>query len=144
MDIKIQPGEVVEEISYDPDFDFPEHDTPGAVMIITNKHHLLFLSTTNCCAYHSLSQVDGNPQELIGAHVGLCELTGGSKEDEEDGYVQTWQFLKLQTDKGDITVRWHGGHNGYYCAYVSVVDLAEDGRVDELNFNDFKPLVETT
>jgi hypothetical protein len=70
----------------------------------------------DCCESVYIAQVDGDPLDLRGAHITLAEETSNDDDpptdDADDSF--TWTFYKLQTPKGDLTIRWFGASNGYY------------------------------
>lgn len=74
----------------------------------------------DCCASCSICQVDGDPNDLVGAPLMMCEeVTDGLPEGPiNDGEYQdesfTWTFVKFATTKGYVTLRWYGNSNGYY------------------------------
>lgn len=79
----------------------------------------------DCCASCSICQVDGDPMDLLGAKLLMCEtVTGASIGVDEDldesgndpGEYDshTWTFVKFASVHGYVTLRWYGSSNGYY------------------------------
>lgn len=70
----------------------------------------------DCCASCSVEQIDGDPEDLVGVPLLMCEIV--DSEDVapacEDPESYTWTFVKFGTVKGYVTVRWFGRSNGYY------------------------------
>ena len=80
----------------------------------------------DCFEYVSVEDVDGDPQDLIGALVTSVEEVCNESQDTEDG-TQTWTFYKLETSKGGLVIRWNGESNGFYSESVDICG----GRVIE-------------
>lgn len=80
----------------------------------------------DCCASCDIAQVDGDPLDLLGSPLVMCEeVTGESIGADEnlnaDGEPHgewhdshTWTFVKFATIYGYVTLRWYGSSNGYY------------------------------
>lgn len=86
------------------------------VVIKTAEGGRLFLRyEQDCCANCSIAQVDGDPEDLVGAPLLMCEEVSNDepKKDEYDDSF-TWTFVKFATTKGYVTLRWYGSSNGYY------------------------------
>lgn len=97
------------------------------VTIVTQEGGKLTLRYEHdCCASCSICQVDGDPLDLLGLPLAMCEedgnvpdhdmLTeqgeGGSETYHDESY--TWTFVKFATTAGYVTLRWYGSSNGYY------------------------------
>lgn len=87
-----------------------------AVRIKTAEgNELLLRYEQDCCASCSIAQVDGDPLDLLGAPLRMCELVDNdepAREDYEESF--TWTFVKFATVHGYVTLRWYGSSNGYY------------------------------
>lgn len=65
-----------------------------------------------------VEDIDGTPVDLHGAFVSLAEEV--SQQNKLNYGTETWTFYKIQTPKGDLTIRWYGSSNGYYSESVDV------------------------
>jgi hypothetical protein len=73
----------------------------------------------DCCEYVQVEDVTGDPADLGGAYVTVAEESY-NKGEESWCESSTWTFYKIQTPKGDLTIRWLGESNGYYSESVKV------------------------
>ena len=55
------------------------------------------------------------------------------KQDVTEWGTMTWTFYKIQTDKGELFMRWCGESNGYYSEDVDIKFTSTDGEVSRLN-----------
>lgn len=79
----------------------------------------------SCCEGVSIEDIDGDLEDLIGTPILLAEE---ATEDHEIDYgVGMYTFYKLNTIKGDVTIRWYGSSNGYYGVSVSFDEATEKG-----------------
>jgi hypothetical protein len=88
-----------------------------------------FYHRQSCCEDVKIEDiVGGKLSELVGQKMYHCELVEQDNEDssfvakEDVNYITsaTWSFLKLNTLKDSITVRWWGESNGYYSETISI------------------------
>ena len=88
------------------------------VVIGTKEGNTLLLRyEPDCCATCEIYQVDGDPIDLLGAPLLMCEqVTGESLGfiDDQTEDSHTWTFVKFGTIHGYVTLRWYGRSNGYY------------------------------
>jgi hypothetical protein len=92
----------------------------------------------DCCAGCEIVQVDGDPMDLLGAPLLMCEEDGnvGEQESKDKEYPDesfTWTFVKFASVHGYVTLRWYGSSNGYYseaptCYYEGPGAGERDGR----------------
>lgn len=69
----------------------------------------------DCCESVCIDDVIGDPDDLLGVPLMMCEEVESGPYTPEDGYesyTDTW--YKFRTHKGDVTIRWRGESNGYY------------------------------
>lgn len=114
-DIKYTPiecipaGAVIESITWDGECD---------VLIKHSEGQCFLRGELDCCAYIGLVSTGGDPQALIGATVVSAEEAYWEAE-QDYGDTETHAFARIVTDRADLCLAWDGGHNGYYCAYIS-------------------------
>jgi hypothetical protein len=69
----------------------------------------------DCCETVTITQVDGDGEDLLGSPLLMAELV--SSDDApvpEFAESYTWTFIKFGTVKGYVTLRWLGESNGFY------------------------------
>lgn len=139
--------------------EFIEFETTDGC-IFTMQHY------QECCESVVLEDVCGDFQDIIGSVVVNAEEVGGGRgntnifsqfnytppQEEYDG-SETWTFYKIDTNKGGVTLRWHGSSNGYYSESVEFElthykgkDLSAYGRkflTDMLEVNPLEMAVRT-
>ena len=83
----------------------------------------------DCCEDVSINDICGDIKDILNTPILLAEEVTDCDMPEdvnsEDYYHDsyTWTFYKLSTIKGDITIRWYGGSNGYYSERVDFVKI---------------------
>ncbi len=87
----------------------------------------------DCCEEVRLEDFEGEPQDLLGAPIGLAEEVRHNQRADKDYGTATWTFYKLSTPKGHLTLRWLGKSNGYYS---EAVDIAWEGVPDGTSSED--------
>jgi hypothetical protein len=71
----------------------------------------------NCCESVDLEDVVGDERDLVGTVLLAEEISSDEPEvKNQDSY--SWTFYKVQTQKGDVTLRFLGTSNGYYSESV--------------------------
>lgn len=84
----------------------------GGELILVYEH--------DCCAGCEIVQVDGDPLDLLGGPLVMCEQDGNAADEPGKGSYGsvdesfTWTFVKFATVLGYVTLRWYGSSNGYY------------------------------
>ena len=87
--------------------------------------------TQDCCEQVEIVDVEGDPDDLIGAPIVVAEEVSS---DDYQGFGSlpkpiessgTWTFYRFATRKGWVVLRWLGQSNGYYSESVSFVEREE-------------------
>jgi hypothetical protein len=68
----------------------------------------------DCCATCTISQVDGDPEALIGGVIHAAYIVRREGEDPTHWGHETWTFCHIRATTGDVCFRFHGESNGYY------------------------------
>lgn len=102
-------GAIIQSITWDGNCD---------VCIEHSEGVCLLRGETDCCAYISLVSTGGDPQALLWAQVSAAEEAYWEEEDRGHE-METHALVRIVTDRADLCLAWDGGHNGYYCAYIS-------------------------
>lgn len=85
----------------------------------------------NCCEAVWLEDVIGDPADLIGVPLLMCEeVDSDQPEGNEYGDVSQATWYKFRTNKGDVTLRWMGTSNGYYSTSVDLYTYTVDLNTD--------------
>ena len=87
-----------------------------------------------CCETVELIDVDGDIEDLVGGTLREAEVV--THEWETSNY-ERWTYYKFGTQKGGVSLRWYGSHNGYYS---NTVDEASGPITDDIqNDIDYMP-----
>jgi hypothetical protein len=120
MNIKVLLGETLVKVSGEVGGDQIIFETA------TGKRYKLYHSQS-CCEQVEINDICGDLQDLVGSPILEAEEStsdtnppGINPPEYQDCFL--WTFYKLATNKGNVTVRWHGDSNGYYSVSV---DFAE-------------------
>ena len=87
--------------------------------ITTTLGVLRFWHDPDCCECVQITDIIGDPADIIGGVIVLVEerdSSGHPAPEHAESY--TWTFYEVRTTKGDITIRWLGESNGYYSEAV--------------------------
>ena len=107
-----------------------ESDGDGSAALYFETSAGVFRMThhQDCCESVWIEEVHGNAAELRDVFVTVAEESSGERA-AEHGDTSTWTFYRLQTPKGDLTIRWLGESNGYYSESVDFerVEAIGDG-----------------
>jgi hypothetical protein len=69
----------------------------------------------DCCESVQIADVIGDPQDLLGVPMVMCEEAESGPYEPQPGYDSyTDVWYKFRTHNGDVTIRWRGESNGYY------------------------------
>lgn len=91
--------------------------------IVTSNGKLVFWHQYECCEGVYLTDVGCDPADLVGGVIVSAEEVSnvenpGPRGKYDDSY--TWTFYKINTTRGDATLRWYGTSNGYYSESMDV------------------------
>lgn len=105
-------------------------------------HHI-----QDCCECVTIDDVCGELEDLVDSPILYAEeatngmninpllltakdtwdvLKAPMDVDNDDGESDTWTFYKFGTNKGTVTIRWHGSSNGYYSESVYFDEVGKD------------------
>ncbi|CAH0448121.1 hypothetical protein SM033_00297 [Vibrio phage vB_VpaM_sm033] len=82
----------------------------------------VFYHEQDCCEYVRLNDFEGDAEDFVGALItDAFEITDYNDTCDEEGSDEsyTWTFYKIQTNKGELWMRWLGESNGYYSEEVT-------------------------
>lgn len=87
----------------------------------------------DCCERVALIDiVGGSLDDLVGQEIKSFKSVSSKEMGEgcrgEYDYSNTWTFITISTFKDDITLRWHGGSNGFYSERVDFDFYDENGN----------------
>ncbi len=99
----------VDKTGYDHQIDFFTEDGLHYVM----RHY------QDCCESVTIEDICGELAHLLNEPILLAEEVTKDEPDSEWGDIAMWTFYKLSTNRGSVTIRWHGSSNGYYSVGVS-------------------------
>ncbi len=100
--------------------------------------YLALLHYQDCCEGVNIVDVAGDPKDLIGRHLTICEEVSSKLDPEEVSESGTATWYKFVSMEGSVTLRWLGLSNGYYSEEVSseietlenLNDLTDEERVE--------------
>jgi len=95
--------------------DEDENDGDGMLKILFADDGLLKLwdSARTCCETRWI-HTDDDLDYLSGSRIMNIEVAEGSMDEDENGYVEECEFLRIITNKGTATFSFYNNHNGYY------------------------------
>lgn len=73
-----------------------------------------------CCESVSLEDFECDITKVSGA------IIKSAQEVQSSGASCTWTFYKIETNKGEIWMRWYGESNGYYSEAVSIYKINQN------------------
>ena len=112
------------------------------VLQSTEEFYLLFDDNTYfrlyheqcCCETVELIDIDGDTDDLVGGTLREAEVVTHEWETSES---ERWTYYKFGTQKGSVSLRWYGSHNGYYS---NTVDEESGPITDDVQNNiDYMP-----
>lgn len=101
---------------------------------LDDKSELEFYHEQSCCENVWLEDFEFSGKSIVGSKILDVVLVSENQDDTEWG-TMTWTFYKIQTDKGELFMRWCGESNGYYSEDVDIKYTSPDGKVS--NFNSY-------
>ena len=104
----------------------------SVVLRLDDKSELEFYHEYSCCENFWLEDFEFSGKSVIGAKI-LDVVLVSEKRDVTEWGSMTWTFYKIQTDKGELFMRWCGESNGYYSEDVDIKFTSPDGEVNEYN-----------
>ena len=99
---------------------------------LDDKSELEFYHEYSCCENVWLEDFEFSGKDIVGAKI-LDVLLVSEKQEVTDNGSMTWTFYKIQTDKGELFMRWCGESNGYYSEDVDIKYTSPNGEVSKLN-----------
>lgn len=94
----------------------------------TDRREFLLWHDQNCCERVEIVDIEGDPDDLIGAPIIVAEEVSSDDYPVPDHVKQptdsshTWTFYRFATRKGWVVLRWLGQSNGYYSESVSFIE----------------------
>ena len=104
----------------------------SVVLKLNDKSELEFYHEYSCCENVWLEDFEFSGKSIIGAKI-LDVILVSEKQDDTEWGTMTWTFYKIQTDKGELFMRWCGESNGYYSEDVDIKYTSPDGEVSKFN-----------
>ena len=99
---------------------------------LDDNSEIEFYHEQDCCENVWLEDFEFSGKSIIGAKILDVILVSENREDTNGGSM-TWTFYKIQTDKGELFMRWCGESNGYYSEDVDIKYTYPNGEVSEYN-----------
>ena len=99
---------------------------------LDDNSELEFYHEYSCCEDFWLEDFEFSGKDIVGAKI-LNVLLVSEKQEVTDNGSMTWTFYKIQTDKGELFMRWCGESNGYYSEDVDIKYTSPNGEVSNLN-----------
>ena len=111
-----------------------DQNTDEIVFITLDGRAYRMYHPQDCCETVTIDDICGELDWLQEAQVIRAEERShrGVTHDDPDsdsgpGNSQTWTFYELVTNKGAVTIRWHGTSNGYYSESVCFTRIDNEG-----------------
>jgi hypothetical protein len=103
-------------------------DSEELTITLTDGTRILFYHYQACCEGVSIEDVNGNPDNHIGAKLYGIDVKSNSNSinPNVEGESFTWTFYTIKTSKGYLDVRWLGNSNGYYGEEVDYIIIKPD------------------
>lgn len=104
----------------------------SVVLKLNDKSEIEFYHEYSCCENVWLEDFEFSGKGIVGAKILDVLLVSEKQEDTADGSM-TWTFYKIQTDKGELFMRWCGESNGCYSEEVDIKYKSPEGEITKLN-----------
>lgn len=105
--------------------DVKNRDNEELIFTLEGGEKYCLYHEQDCCESVTIEEIIGDLKDLVGSPVTQAEEVThkdenpkGVKKPEYQDDSYTWTFYKLATQKGFVTIRWHGTSNGYYSEAV--------------------------
>ena len=99
---------------------------------LDDNSELEFYHEYCCCEDFWLEDFEFSGKGIVGAKI-LNVLLVSEKQEVTDSGSMTWTFYKIQTDKGELFMRWCGESDGYYSEEVDIKYTSSDGKVSNFD-----------
>ena len=109
-----------------------EKQEESVTLKLDDNSELEFYHEYSCCEDFWLEDFEFSGKDIVGAKILDVLLVSEKQEVTYDGSM-TWTFYKVQTDKGELFMRWCGESNGYYSEDVDIKYTSPDGKVSSFN-----------
>ena len=104
----------------------------SVVLKLDYNSELEFYHEYSCCEDFWLEDFEFSGKSIIGAKI-LDVILVSENQDVTEWGTMTWTFYKVQTDKGELFMRWCGESNGYYSEDVDIKYTSPDGKASNFN-----------
>lgn len=112
----------IDEDNYNYDDKIVIHTSDGAIY---EQYH-----NQQCGEEVTIEDIDGDLEDLVGFPLQQAEESS-SNDTSGDYDSATWTFYKLATEKGYVTIRWHGSSNGYYSESANLYKIKDEYTIKE-------------
>ena len=125
--IRASQGKKIVGISLDKDQETPDgFERQDLIRIDLTEHVLLLWDGGQSCCEARYTTTDDAVEEFVGATLVDVDLLDADTIEDDYG-VHEQQFLRVQTDRGDMTFVTHNEHNGYYGGFLLKAALEPAG-----------------
>jgi hypothetical protein len=110
-------------------FDY-DHRQQQAIIFHRKDGKIVFMTHfQDCCEHVYVEDINGDLNDLVDTEI-LSAREEVVRDEAELGYESlTATFYHLRTEKGDVTIRWHGESNGYYSESVDII-VRDEGELE--------------
>lgn len=107
-----------------------ESDSETVTFLTVDGRLFRLYHEQDCCESVVVEDIDGDLEVLVGAPLLVAEeISNAPRPDgfkpEYEPDSETWTFYKFATEKGHVTIRFHGESNGYYSEEVSFAEVVK-------------------
>lgn len=104
----------------------------SVVLKLHDNSELEFYHEQNCCENVWLEDFEFSGTRIVGATI-LDIILVSEKQEDNDWGSKTWTFYKVQTNKGELFMRWCGESNGYYSEDIDIKYTSPNGELIKYN-----------